>query len=98
MSSQSRMTITLDSVLKQQLVNYSKQSGDSQSDVINNALTMYLEIKQGLYDYNEPALDRLNQMTDLLVGFREEQIKNRETMERMEGVLLRYMNGDNYYD
>lgn len=98
MAEQSRMTITLDSVLKQQLVNYAKQTGASQSDVVNDGLVMYLEIKQGLYDYNEPALDRLNQMTDILVGFREEQIKNRESMERIEGVLLRYMNGENYYN
>lgn len=98
MSNQSRMSITLDSLMKQQLLDYSKQQGVSQSDVIGDALTMYLEIKRGLYDYNEPALQRLNSITDALVGFREEQAKTRESMERVEASLLRYMNGENYYD
>lgn len=94
---QTRMSISLDSLLKQQLVDYAKQQDISQSDVVSDALTMYLEIKQGLYDYNEPALERLNQITDALVGLRTEEIKNRETMERVEAVLLRYMNGESYY-
>lgn len=97
MADQARMSISLDSLLKQQLVDYAKQQDISQSDVVSDALTMYLEIKQGLYDYNEPALERLNQITDALVGLRTEEIKNRETMERVEAVLLRYMNGESYY-
>lgn len=98
LANQTRMSITLDSLLKQQLVDYAATQDVSQSDIVSDALTMYLEIKQGLYDYNEPALERLNQITDALVGLRTENVQNRETMERVESVLLRYMNGENYYE
>lgn len=93
-----RMTITVDSALKTQLEQFSKVENKSQSDIIGEALVMYLQIEQGLYDYNEPALTRLNQITDALVGFREEQQKTADTMRRMEAVLFRYMSGENYYD
>ena len=98
MGQPTRMSITLDSLVKQQVVSYAKQQGINQNEVINDAITMYLEIKQGLYDYNEPALERLNAITDALVGLRSEQSQSRESMERVEGVLMRYMNGENYYE
>ena len=96
--SQSRMSISLDSLVKQQVVDYAKQQDITQNEVINDAILMYLEIKRGLYDYNEPALERLNNITDSLVGLRSEQFKTADTMSRIESVLLRYMNGENYYD
>lgn len=98
MANQSRMSITVDSLLKQQLVDYATKQDISQSDVVGEALTMFLEIKQGLYDYNEPALERLNQITDALAGLRSEQVQSQDSMSRMEAVLMRYMNGENYYE
>jgi len=93
-----RMTISIEPALKSRLEHYSKTISKSQSDIIGEALDMYLQIEQGLYDYNEPALTRLNQMTDAFVGLREEQQKTVETMSRVETLLFRYMNGENYYN
>lgn len=98
MAEQSRMSITLDPLVKQAVVDYAKQEDISQNEVINDALMLYIEIKSGLYDYNEPALERLNNIIDAIVGLRSEQTKTVETMERMESVMLRYMNGENYYN
>lgn len=98
MAEQSRMSITLDPLVKQAVVDYAKQEDISQNEVINDAIMLYIEIKSGLYDYNEPALERLNNIIDAIVGLRSEQTKTVETMERMESVMLRYMNGENYYN
>jgi len=55
-------------------------------------------MQNGLFDYNEPALQRLNQIIDYLVGNVSKQDEMLESVSRLEGVLLRYLNGDNYYN
>ena len=93
-----RFSVSLNEDTHKALEVLSKRDGQSKNEIINHAVNQYIDMQNGLFDYNEPALQRLNQIIDYLVGNVSKQDEMLESVSRLEGVLLRYLNGDNYYN
>lgn len=84
--------------LNARLDNYMKLHNMSKNQIIVDALSLYLDVNTGLYDFNDPALQRLNQILDATKGLSERQNSTREALDRFYDVFVRYTNGDNYLD
>lgn len=95
-SKSARITFRATPMLNDRIDNYAKLAGISKNQVIEEAVDFYLSVKTGLYDFNEPALQRLSQLQDAQVGTTQEVRDLNKSIEGLAEVLMRYVNGNNF--
>lgn len=84
--------------LDNRLNNYIQLHNMSKNELLLEAITLYLDVNTGLYDFNDPALQRLNQMVDAIGGLSKRQDATRDAVQQLYEAFVRYTSGDNYLD
>ena len=90
------MTIRIPEALDARLGMYAKAHGTTKTQIIEEALTMHLDVNTGLYDFQEPAIQRLNQLQDLMTGLSISVVRMNESLQDVVDLLEMYSSGDNF--
>lgn len=93
-----RVTLRIPKELDEKLGHYASLNGISKNKAIVEAMDLYLKVRYGLYDFNEPALQRLDQLVDAMGGMNARLDRQHDVMHQMTDLIIRYSSGENYYN
>lgn len=94
--SEKKVTLRVPSDIHKLIKNQADVSGLSMNQYLIKAARTQIQIDTGLYDFNDIALQRLNQLTDVLVGFSKRMDVLSDQLDAQNKLFSQYFIGENY--
>lgn len=95
--SQNRFTVRVNDSLAKRLEIYSDREGISKNQVMNDALTYYLNVMEGRGPLEDIGEIQFNRLLDAILGLGQQQQLTREEIRQLSETFNRFTTGENYF-